>query len=297
MQYQLSFEEKKDWSSFYAPGPEIRKYLEGVVQKYKLMRYIKLSHEITGARYNELTGTWHIRVRRTDGATGKAEELEDIADVFVNATGPLSRWNWPDIEGLKDFKGELHHSAGFDPGEKTWQEVADGWKDKKVAVIGIVSVLTLTLCFCALLTKYDLISCFQQGSSALQIVAALQPRVGTLVNYVRGKTWIALPVAEGAFPRYMGREPNHAEDCKLFPIRYARPPSHLKHVRFIVTFTREEIVRFQNDPQFYRNFRHGLEQELHVSVVCSESFCSHAPPLKLLHRTHMQSHCVVRPFS
>ncbi|KAJ8475161.1 hypothetical protein ONZ51_g6747 [Trametes cubensis] len=215
--YQLSFEEKKDWSSFYAPGPEIRKYLEGVVQKYKLMRYIKLSHEITGARYNELTGKWHIRVRRTDGATGKAEEFEDIADVFVNATGPLSRWNWPDIEGLKDFKGELHHSAGFDPGEKTWQEVADGWKDKKVAVIGI-------------------------GSSALQIVAALQPRVGTLVNYVRGKTWIALPVAEGAFPRYMGREPNHAEDF---------------------TFTREEIVRFQNDPQFYRNFRHGLEQELH----------------------------------
>ena len=139
MQYQLSFEEKKDWSSFYAPGPEIRKYLEGVVQKYKLMRYIKLSHEITGARYNELTGKWHIRVRRTDGATGKAEEFEDIADVFVNATGPLSRWNWPDIEGLKDFKGELHHSASFDPSEKTWQEVADGWKDKKVAVIGIVS--------------------------------------------------------------------------------------------------------------------------------------------------------------
>lgn len=139
LQYQLSFEEKKDWSSFYAPGPEIRKYLEGVVHKYKLMRYIKLSHEITNARYDEPTGKWHIRVRRTHTTTGESEEFDDVADVFVNATGPLSRWNWPDIEGLKDFQGELHHSAGFDPGEKTWQEVAKEWKDKKVAVIGIVS--------------------------------------------------------------------------------------------------------------------------------------------------------------
>ncbi|KAH9888553.1 FAD/NAD-P-binding domain-containing protein [Cubamyces lactineus] len=215
--YQLSFEEKKDWSSFYAPGPEIRKYLEGVVHKYKLMRYIKLSHEITNARYDEPTGKWHIRVCRTHTTTGESEEFDDVADVFVNATGPLSRWNWPDIEGLKDFKGELHHSAGFDPGEKTWQEVAKEWKDKKVAVIGI-------------------------GSSALQIVAALQPRVGKLVNYVRGKTWIALPVAGDAFPRYMGREPKNAEDF---------------------TFTPEEIERFQSDPEFYKNFRHGLEQELH----------------------------------
>jgi cation diffusion facilitator CzcD-associated flavoprotein CzcO len=32
---------------------------------------------------------------------------------------------------------------------------------------------------------------FVKGSSGIQIVANLQPRVKSLINYVRGKTWIS----------------------------------------------------------------------------------------------------------
>ncbi|KAI0364846.1 FAD/NAD-P-binding domain-containing protein [Pilatotrama ljubarskyi] len=222
--YQLTFEEKRDWSAFYAPGPEIRQYLENVAEKYKLMRYIKLQHEVVHAQYDEPAGKWRLRVRRPNPDSGVLEEIEDSADVLVTAIGSLSRWRWPNIEGLHDFKGELHHSAGFDPNENTWQEVAEAWKDKKVGVIGV-------------------------GSSALQLVPALQPRVQKLVNYVRGKTWLAVPFASNSFAELLGRDPKSAEDYK---------------------FTPEELERFKNDPEFYKNFRFTLETDinsLHSSTL------------------------------
>ncbi len=103
------------------------------------MRYIKLRHEMIQAKYDEPSGKWHLRVRRPNPETGELEEIEDVADVLVTAFGSLTRWRLPDIEGINDYKGELHHSAGFDPLDKTWQEVADAWSDKKVGVIGVVS--------------------------------------------------------------------------------------------------------------------------------------------------------------
>ncbi|KAI0737191.1 FAD/NAD-P-binding domain-containing protein [Daedaleopsis nitida] len=222
--YQLTFEEKRDWSAFYAPGSEIREYLEGIVDKYKLMRYIKLRHEITRAQYDEPSGKWHLRVRRTDRATGQTDEFDDVADVVVTAFGALSRWRMPEIEGIEDYQGVLHHSAGFDPADKTWQEVVDGWKDKKVGIIGV-------------------------GSSALQLVPALQPRVAKVYNYVRGKTWLAVPFASNTFADLLGRDQARAEDFN---------------------FTDEERERFKNDPEFYRKFRFTLETEinsLHSSTL------------------------------
>ena len=52
----------------------------------------------------------------------------------------LSRWRWPDIEGLHDFKGTLVHSANWNLGGATWEEDAKDWGDKNVAVIGLVSL-------------------------------------------------------------------------------------------------------------------------------------------------------------
>ncbi|RDX43037.1 FAD/NAD(P)-binding domain-containing protein, partial [Lentinus brumalis] len=113
--YQFSFEDKRDWSSFYAPGHEIQQHLQDVVDKYKVMRYIKLTHEVVHARYDEATCKWHVRIRRAKaGSETEFEEFEDVADVLLTAFGALSRWKWPDIAGMKDFKGELYHTAQFD---------------------------------------------------------------------------------------------------------------------------------------------------------------------------------------
>ncbi|KAL7277473.1 hypothetical protein ACG7TL_008394 [Trametes sanguinea] len=222
--YQLTFQEKRDWSAFYAPGAEIREYLEGIVEKYKLKKYIKLQHEVIHAQYDESAGKWHVRVRRINTESGDFEEFEDVADVLLTAFGSLSRWKWPDIEGLETFKGELHHSAGFDPSDKTWQEVAEAWKDKTVGVIGV-------------------------GSSALQLVPALQPRVKKLYNYVRGKTWLAVPFASNVFADLLQRDAQSAEDFRYTP---------------------EEMERFKNDEEFYKNYR-GTPMQVMAQQIFREN--------------------------
>ncbi|PSR70625.1 hypothetical protein PHLCEN_2v13485 [Hermanssonia centrifuga] len=259
--YQYTFTNKTDWSSFYAPGPEILAYLNSVVSQYDLDPYIKLRHEMVGAWYDEATGKWRIRVRRprsrphtsaghgqsTDGASEgehvrsnseEWEEFEDTGDLLFTGIGGLSRWDWPEIEGLKNFKGTLVHSAQWDVGSGSsegkeargigltepekklnngWEEGVKDWKGKKIAVIGV-------------------------GSSAIQIVPALQPKVAKLYNYVRGKTWLAVPFGSDRMAGLLGRnteEQNYA-------------------------FSEEEKQSFQ-DPAYYKQFRHALEEDLNSS--------------------------------
>ncbi|KAI0644767.1 FAD/NAD-P-binding domain-containing protein [Trametes meyenii] len=248
--YQLSFADKRDWSGFYASGPEIQQHLQDLVDKYKLMRYIRLQHEVVHAEYEAATGRWNIRVRRSSPETGLLEEFEDSADVLVTAFGVLSRWKWPDITGLHDFKGELHHSAGFEPQPKTWQETAEAWKNKRVGVIGV-------------------------GSSALQIVAALQPGVKKLVNYSRGKTWLSYPFMGETMAELLGRESGDMKDYR---------------------FTAEEIARFETDPEFARKFRLTLE----TGFNSLHSWTMPGTPLQLRFqaecRRHMQEKLAKKPW-
>ncbi|KIM36369.1 hypothetical protein M413DRAFT_425056 [Hebeloma cylindrosporum] len=173
--YQLTFENNINWSGFYASGEEILQNLESIVDKYQLRPCIRLQHRVTCARYSEETGKWHITIRRPKNSTNKPwsaglpdrpnyedwEEFHDTADVLFNAVGSLSRWSWPDIPGLDKFSGKIMHSAHWNTTDHE-----DCWRDKNVGVIGV-------------------------GSSAIQIVAALQPKVKHLTNYVRGRTWIS----------------------------------------------------------------------------------------------------------
>lgn len=131
------------WSSFYAPGSEIRAEIERIVDKYKLMRYIKLEHELVHARYDEGSGKWHLRLRRpvpgSVPADAQYEVIEDTADFVLSGVGSLSRWRWPDIEGLRAFKGKLVHSAAWETDEAgSWQGSVADWGDKRVGVIGVV---------------------------------------------------------------------------------------------------------------------------------------------------------------
>lgn len=111
------------------------------------MRYIKLQHELIHARYDEPTGKWHLKLRRPVAGSSpddpKFEIIEDTADFVHAGVGALSRWTWPDIEGLKDFKGVIRHSAGWEVGDdEVWQDEVKGWGERKAGVIGVVSSLT-----------------------------------------------------------------------------------------------------------------------------------------------------------
>ncbi|THG98596.1 hypothetical protein EW145_g7399, partial [Phellinidium pouzarii] len=74
--YQLSFENHTQWSSLYSPAVEIHADMERVVNKYKLMRYIKLQHELIHAQYDEDSGKWYLKLRRPvfDSISPSADE-------------------------------------------------------------------------------------------------------------------------------------------------------------------------------------------------------------------------------
>jgi len=71
---------------------------------------MKFRHKCIEARWNESTSKWHVKFQKLD----TNEVVQDIADVFVTGQGVLNEWKWPDIPGLKEFKGTLLHSANWD---------------------------------------------------------------------------------------------------------------------------------------------------------------------------------------
>ncbi|OCB88221.1 FAD/NAD-binding domain-containing protein [Sanghuangporus baumii] len=94
-------EVQTDWSAFYSPGPEILADLKRVANKYQFMRFIKLRHELIHASYDEKTGKRHLMLRRQILESQESEIVEDTADFVLLCTGSLSRWKWPDIDGLE----------------------------------------------------------------------------------------------------------------------------------------------------------------------------------------------------
>ncbi|EWC48772.1 hypothetical protein DRE_00077 [Drechslerella stenobrocha 248] len=200
--YQASFEPNPAWSRFYASGAEIEEYWKHVAKKYGVYQYTQLNREIIEARFDEARGKWRVKVKKLD--TPEQEVFEDESDVLFSCMGALNQWKWPDIKGLHDFKGKIVHSAN-------WDTNLD-YTDKNVAVIGI-------------------------GSSAIQIVPAMQKKVKKMDHYARGKTWIAMPfVSEFA--------ENRNPDGKDFQ------------------FTEADIKRFQEDPEYFYQYRRELEHEL-----------------------------------
>ncbi|KAG5641634.1 hypothetical protein DXG03_004557 [Asterophora parasitica] len=253
-----------DWSAFYAPGPEIRAYLNHVVDKYKLRPFIKVRHRVTGATYDEATGKWHIKVRRPRPGsetekgeqviwdwTTDYEEFEDTADVVLAGTGPLSRWSWPDLEGLESFKGRVIHSAEWDRGEDgkaTWQDTVKDWGNKRVGIIGV-------------------------GSSAIQILPALQPRVAHVTNYVRGKTWLSAPFVRERLDKLTGGDQTVSN----------------------YFFTDEDKKKFE-DPVFYKDFRWQLESELNTANSATLRGSALQEGAKIAFREDMEKKLAKKPW-
>jgi hypothetical protein len=142
-----------EWSEVYASGPEVLADLQRIVEKYKLMQYIRLRHELTYAAWDEDAGKWRLRIRHTGVASGGEDvEIEDTADILLLGVGWLSRPKWPKIPGLREFRGRLLHTAQWDVGDLDGAEVPQDWHDKAVGVIGNVRLFS---CADSLLTLND----------------------------------------------------------------------------------------------------------------------------------------------
>ncbi|OAP57929.1 hypothetical protein AYL99_08667 [Fonsecaea erecta] len=157
--YQFSWAKNPYWSQFYSDGKEILQYFKDVVDRFDLAKFIRLRHEITGSFWDSDRGRWDIHVKNL--LTGEA--FVDSCDVFINCSGILNAWDWPDIKGLKTFQGKLCHTADYD--ESTDLE------GKKVAVIGI-------------------------GSSGVQVIPSILNKVSHLYCWIRSSTWMTAGFAQ-----------------------------------------------------------------------------------------------------
>lgn len=115
--YTYSFAPNPEWSSTFAPGPEIRAYFEDIARRYGIVDHVRFDTEI--ARCEWLGDHWQVTTK--DGET-------DTGHALVAATGVLHHPMVPEIPGLADFAGPAFHSARWDDGV-----ALDG---KRIGVIG-----------------------------------------------------------------------------------------------------------------------------------------------------------------
>ncbi|KAH7039550.1 uncharacterized protein B0I36DRAFT_370652 [Microdochium trichocladiopsis] len=196
--YQYTFAPNPHWSRFYAPAQEIRQYLESVVQRYSVNRFIKTSHKVIGANWDASSRQWHVTTENL--RTG--EIIKDEADVVINARGSLNEMSWPDIPGVRDMKIPVIHSAA-------WDDSID-FRNSTVGVIG-------------------------GGSSAIQIIPALQKLPGTQLNcFIRSKTWISRPFGDSVM-KTLGMEKTD--------------------------FTPKQREQLAQDPDHYLKFRTMIERD------------------------------------
>lgn len=136
----------------YSGSGQIRTYLDDFCSKHALRRFIRPSHTVTSTVWDAEAGEWAVEVRQND--TG--EMVQDRCDLLVHATGYLNKPEWPKVPGLDAFKGPKLHSADYD-------ESID-LTGKRVLLVGA-------------------------GSSAVQILPAIQPIASHVKTFIRSPSW------------------------------------------------------------------------------------------------------------
>jgi len=146
--YSYSFEPNPKWPEAYSRQEDIKKYIEHCADKYDLRKNIRFNTKVISASFDAEKGHWVVKTN--DGSITHAR-------VFVPATGALSHPKYPDIKGLKSFKGQSVHAA-------RWDSELD-LSGKKVAVIGT-------------------------GASAIQVVPGVADDVAELNVFQRTASWV-----------------------------------------------------------------------------------------------------------
>jgi Predicted flavoprotein involved in K+ transport len=145
--YSFSWKMNPNWSKTFAPGDEILNYMRDCAKDENLLENIDFNTEMLTSTWNSKDKLWHIET--TQGLY--------IARYLVTAAGHLADEHLPNIEGLKDFKGDCFHSA-------RWNNDAD-LTNKRVAIVG-------------------------SGASAIQIVPEISKIAKEVVVFQRSAAYV-----------------------------------------------------------------------------------------------------------
>ena len=146
------------WSEKYATQPEILRYLGFVTERYDLRRDIRFHTKVTAANWDQATERWLLKT--DNGATISCR-------YYIMATGCLSAPKPPEIDGVKDFKGEVYFTG-------RWPHEEVKLAGKRVAVIGT-------------------------GSSGIQAIPLIAEQAAHLTVFQRTPNF-ALPAHNGPAP-------------------------------------------------------------------------------------------------
>ncbi|KJZ71220.1 hypothetical protein HIM_09363 [Hirsutella minnesotensis 3608] len=194
--YQFNWAANPNWSKYYSEAPEIKEYFQTVARKFDLEKYIKLEHEVVKAQWNNDAAKWDLEIKDKTG-----QLMTDSGDVLVNGGGIINNWKWPNIEGLQTTGILKMHSA-------VWDEAYD-FRGKHVCVIG-------------------------NGSSGVQITAALGKVVDKMTVVMRSPTWIT----PGFAPTFAGPGGTNFE------------------------YSEEQKKHWRENPEAYTQYRKQVENEL-----------------------------------
>ncbi|KAH8697523.1 hypothetical protein BGW36DRAFT_359309 [Talaromyces proteolyticus] len=109
-----------EWKEHYSAQPETIKYINFVVDKLGVRDDFQFNTEVQSAHYQEASRTW--LVTDTKGNTYTSRFL-------INALGPLTTPQLPNIPGVKDYKGTAYHTS-------RWPHTPITFEGKRVGVIG-----------------------------------------------------------------------------------------------------------------------------------------------------------------
>jgi len=90
------------WKDHYVKQPEVLAYLQHVVERYDLRKYMQFNTELEQAQYDETKNVWRVECSTGDTITAR---------YLITALGLLSKTNYPDIPGIEAFQGELYHTG------------------------------------------------------------------------------------------------------------------------------------------------------------------------------------------
>jgi cation diffusion facilitator CzcD-associated flavoprotein CzcO/acetyl esterase/lipase len=146
------------WSEKYATQPEILRYLGFVADRYNLRRAIRFGTKVTAATWDEAAERWLLTTDKGSSVSCRS---------YIMATGCLSAPKPPEIDGVRDFKGEVYFTG-------RWPHQEVKLAGKRVAVIGT-------------------------GSSGIQVIPLIAEQASHLTVFQRTPNF-ALPAHNGPAP-------------------------------------------------------------------------------------------------
>lgn len=155
--YQFSIPEiwkTWNWSCRFPDHIEIRKYFDHVDNVLQLKKDIFFDSNVTSARFDSVANKWSVETGNGYKASCK---------YLIMATGSSYKQHFPDFAGLRDFQGELVHSAA-------WPVEDIDCREKRVAIVG-------------------------SGATGVQLVEQLSKRSKELTVFLRSPN-IAFPMRQ-----------------------------------------------------------------------------------------------------